>query len=337
MRRIYILITMLVCLCSCRYNDLCVEHPHGSLVVNVDWKEVPSNLKLPEGVRLSFYNTTTGEQHTTYRETFGGKVIVPDGEYNMLAYNSDTEMILFSGMDKFETAVAHLDERSRAPFRNSPASRAPSANGIYYDRISSNANERTRSEVTIGQPDRFFATYAVMRCMVTNNANQSKDTMKVMPYSRVLFATVQVKVDGIKNIKECRASLSGVSRSLNLATGEPSEETGTVIFDLEQLDEHNLQQRVCMFGMKNSPDGTPTVEQIQHIVSLEFLLIDNSVITHEIDVSKSINFETIAPEIEIPILVEDIVIPDVEPPGGGFDADLDDWDPEVVVPIKNKK
>lgn len=323
------MITNLICLCTgCERNDLCYDHPHGSLWVDVDWSGLPQGLSLPEGVRISLYN---GKESTTYRDTYGGNIVSADGEHHLLVFNSDTEMILFRGMDKIETAEAYLDMRTRTPYRNSPATKAGSLNGIYYP-VVSRANDRTRSEVLVGQPDRVFAT-ATTTVDVTYNATQTHDTIRVRPESRVMFVNLTVRVKGINNVRECRGSLSGVCRSLKLGEGVAGEETGTMIFDLVK-NNNTYTQTVTVFGLGKSPEDTPAEEQIQQIVALEFLLKDNSVKTFEVDVQKDIRFDELKPEAEVPIELEQVVIPDVKPGGdGGFDADINDWGPQQNIPI----
>lgn len=319
-------------LSGCDRNDLCYEHPHGSLHVLMDWNLIPSHLGKPEGVCISFYDVMSGKENITYRGSDGGSVVVKDGEYNMLVFNSDTELVMFQNLTEFDKAEAYLDIRSRPTYRNSPASKAETKNGIYYN-PDTKANDRTQRELTIGQPDRFFATYG-SREITSYNATQSKDTIIAHPESRVLFITLEIKVNGIKNVKECRASLSGAARSLILSTGKPSSETGTIIFNLRK-NENAYAETIRSFGLMQSPPETPPEELIQHFVTLEFLLLDNSVKTFEYDVEGQIDFGSIKPEITIPLIIEEVDIPDVKPGGGdgGFDADIGDWGEEENIPI----
>ncbi|WP_455591135.1 DUF5119 domain-containing protein [Bacteroides sp.] len=323
------MMTNLIYLCTgCERNELCYAHPHGSLWVDVDWSDLPEKLSPPEGVRISLYN---GKESTTYRETYGGNIVSADGEHHLLVFNSDTEMILFRGMDKLGTAEAYLDVRTRTPYRNSPATKANSANGIYYSPLS-RANSKTRSEELVGQPDRVFAA-AVNTINVSYNATQTNDTVHVRPQSRVMFVNLTVRVRGIGNVRECRGSLSGVSRSYFLGQEAIGQETGTMIFDLEK-NNNTYTQTVTVFGLVKSPEEVPVEERVQQIVSLEFLLVDNSVKTFEVDVQKDIKFDDLKPEVEIPIEVEQVVIPNVNPGSeSGFDVDINDWGVQENIPI----
>lgn len=338
MKKILVIILVLFMgLSGCNRNDLCYEHPHGTLQVLMDWSLIPPHVGKPEGVRIGFYDIYNGKENTTYRGSDGGNVVVRDGDYNMLVINSDTEMILFEYMDDFHRAEAYLDIRSRPTYRNSPASKAETHNGIYYH-PDSKANDKTQRELTIGQPDRFFATYSSQETTWHNGA-QRNDTIIARPESRVMFITFDIKVKGIKNAKECRGSLSGAARSLLLSTGEPNEATGTIIFNLRKSGDTYVET-VRAFGLMHSPPDTPPDDLIQHFVTLEFLLLDNSVKVYEFDVGDQIDFGSIAPEITIPLVIEEIELPDVVDPGGGdggFDADIGDWGDIVDIPIGNSK
>lgn len=324
------MMTNLICLSTgCERNELCYDHPHGSLWVDVDWSELPEGIALPDGVRISLYN---GKESTTYRNTYGGSIVSSDGEHHLLVFNSDTEMILFRGMDRMETAEAYLDMRTRAPYRNSPATKSGSINGIYYP-AQSRANDRTRSEILVGQPDRVFATDTAT-IQVSYNATQTHDTIYVRPKSRVMFVKLTVRVKGIDNVRQCRGSLSGVCRSLMLGESVPGTETGTMIFDMTKKN-NTYTQTLTVFGLAQSPEETPAEEQVQQIVSLEFLLRDNSVKTFEVDVGKDIKFDELKPEAEIPIFIEQVDIPNVKPDGeGGFNADISNWGEQINIPIK---
>lgn len=330
-----ILTTCLILLPGCDRNDLCYDHPHENLHVTVVWDSIPEALQasLPEGVRISMYaaqqarQEQSGSNYTYYRDTYGGDIMVQDGTYDFLLFNSDTEMIQLRGMDNVRTAEAYLGARTRTPY-----TKGVSDKNIRYSDASC-ANLRTRNETLIAEPDRFFATYSSLETVETFGRTLS-DTIYAYPRSRVLHVTLRVKVKGLKGAASCRASLSGVSRGLSLATGECTAETGTAIFDMDKADDSFLSKAINVFGLVRSPDDTPEEERIQHIVQLEFVMRDGSVADYEFEISDQIDFDSIEPEIVIPIVVEEVELPEVEVPdgsGGGFDATLNGWGEEVEI------
>lgn len=330
-----ILTTCLILFSGCDRNDLCYSHPHENLHVTVVWDSIPRELQasLPEGVRISLYAAQqAGEQsgstnYTNYRDTYGGDIMVQDGTYDFLLFNSDTEMIQLRGMEHLNTAEAYLGARTRPSYTKGTSNR-----NIHYSNASC-ANLRTRNETLIAEPDRFFATYSSQETVQTYGKNVS-DTIYAYPRSRVLRVTLRVKVKGLKGASSCRASLSGVAQSISLATGECTGETGTAIFDMDKADDSFLSKAINVFGLVHSPEDTPDEEKIQHIVQLEFVMRDNSVADYEFEISDQIDFDAIKPEIVIPIVVEEVELPEVEipdKPGGGFDANLSDWGEETEV------
>lgn len=62
-------------------------------------------------------------------------------------------------------------------------------------------------------------------------------------------------------------------------------------------------REINVFGLVRSPDGTPQEEQVQHLVQLEFVMRDHSVVNYEFEISDQIDFSAIEPEIVIPIVV----------------------------------
>lgn len=334
-----ILTTCLILLSGCERNDLCYDHPHENLHVTVVWDSLPPELQqsLPEGVRISMYAAAqareeqSGSDYTYYRDTYGGDIMVRDGTYDFLLFNSDTEMIQLRGMDHLHTAQAYLGARTRKPY----ATKAVTDKRIYYT-ATSRANAVTRNETLIAEPDRFFATYCSLETVETYGKNVS-DTIYAYPRSRVLQITLTVRVQGLEGASSCRASLSGVAQGISLATGECLAETGTAIFDMEKADNSFLSKAINVFGLVRSPEGTPEEEQVQHIVQLEFKMKDNSVADYEFEVSDQVDFDAIEPEIEIPIVVEKIELPEVvipDAPDGGFDANLNDWGEETEIILK---
>ena len=333
-----ILTTCLILLSGCERNDLCYDHPHENLHVTVVWDSLPQELQqsLPEGVRVSMYAAAqareeqSGSDYTYYRDTYGGDIMVRDGIYDFLLFNSDTEMIQLRGMDNIHTAEAYLGARTRKPYDT----RAVTDKRIYYSEVS-RANAVTRNETLIAEPDRFFATYCSLETVETYGKNVS-DTIYAYPRSRVLRVTLTVRVQGLEGASSCRASLSGVAQGISLATGECLTETGTAIFDMEKADNSFLSKAINIFGLVSSPEGTPEEEQVQHIVQLEFRMKDTSVADYEFEVSDQVDFDAIEPEIEIPIVVEKIELPEVVIPDspGGFDATLNDWGEEKEIILK---
>lgn len=290
-------------------------------------------MKKPEGVRISFYDRDTGEEHTYYRETGGGKVSVRDGAYNLIVYNSDTEMMEFKDMDKFETAGAYMLDRKRTAGQNFPA--GSKGNGVYYlpEGI---ANEHTRNETFVTQPDELFAAYSGDVELELEEI-QKQDTIYVTPENKVMYIKFKAHIEGLKYARQCRATLSGVARSVKLsAATADSGQPATMFFDMDKQDSTTCVKTMRAFGMAQSAGQTPASQRTQHILALEFTLINNELKNFEFDVESQIDYNAIGPGKELPIEVGGIKLPEVKPAGGGggFDAGMADWGDVVEVPIE---
>lgn len=275
------------------------DDPEGGVEIKVDWSGLPQGAFLPEGVLITFYDPEKGTNHPFFRETAGGKISMPDGEYDILVYNGDTERLLFRNMDRFETAEAYLETRSRG-----------------------------NVEAFIGEPDPNFAVFSGHVSLATGQ----KEPVIVKPQCQVSFTAIKVKLVGVDNVKACRGSLSGVSRCLNLSTGTPGRESCTLIFDLEK-DGDTYTQKIAFFGLCPNSGGTRAENEVKNLLTLDFLLLDNTVRTFEYDITDKIEpGET--PDTGKPLEIEGIEIPDIESPdGGGFDAGIGGWDQEEDIPL----
>lgn len=301
---IIILSILVLVLLSCNRNDLCYDHPHGGLVVSTDWSLLYDPDYAPEGVRISLYNINSGVENTSYRPAEGGTIVTGDGEYNLLVVNSDTEVIQFRNMEKFESAEAYL----------------PTVNS------------------DIGQvvpiPDLHLVT-STSRHILTHRSKRSSDTITVSPQIRLKGLSLEVKLIRSEKCVAARGYLTGVAQSMNLSTSDLTGPPCTMLFHLTK-DGNNYKVLTQFFGFIPPSTSTTTKgeECSKQVLTLEFKLINNTIYKVEINVTNQIDFDS--PKIIIPISVAEIELPDVSAEGG-FDGDIGNWDDEVIIPIENNK
>ncbi len=90
---------------GCRHKDIIDDignsmHP----IVRVDYEWDNNELFRPDGLANLFY-LSDSDQGNYWRSDFrpeGGNLRLPAGQYNVVAFNNDTENILFSGIDHLE-------------------------------------------------------------------------------------------------------------------------------------------------------------------------------------------------------------------------------------------
>lgn len=321
---------------GCHRNELCYDDDRGQVTLEVSWEKLPPELQstLPESVGIMLYDgdNEPGSEpggnrlYNYYRETFGGKLTLADGLYDYIVYNADTEYVQFRGIENFGTAEAFLPERTRTPYNG----------GGSYSNISypddSDANQATREEVIIREPDRIFATYAG-RALITAEQDKTPQIISVQPESRVMFVDLDVTVCELQTARSYRGSLSGMTRSIRLNGDQRGYDTGTVIFDLQKTSDNTIGHSICIFGINGSDEGTPPEDEIQHILKLEFLMIDGQVAEYVFDIGDQLDSDNQQSEEHTPIELpcEEIELPEVEYPEGSFDATVEDWGERVDI------
>lgn len=97
---------------ACEHKDLCYHHPHKTtLTIVIDWRNCPD--AKPTGMCVYFY-PVDGSREYIYRDLSrtGGKIDIPDGDYNVICYNNDTDAVDFRGTSEFLTHLGFTREKS---------------------------------------------------------------------------------------------------------------------------------------------------------------------------------------------------------------------------------
>lgn len=93
-----------VAMTSCDHKELCFDHPHNRVYVQVvfDWRNAPD--AAPESMSLYLFPKDGGK---TLRYDFagrdGGVTQIPVGNYDVVCVNSDTETVQLRGLDHLPT------------------------------------------------------------------------------------------------------------------------------------------------------------------------------------------------------------------------------------------
>lgn len=315
MRLIYVLL-FLLSLVGCR-KELCYKHPHdGSVTVNVDWKNLPSESKKPGGVRVVFIDQPNQSQSYTFNfPAEGGSRDVSQGDYKVLVFNNDPELVLFRGMTVWETMEAFTPAKRQNAYKAPPSNVPNMASSI--------------SRIGISAPDLLMSSNAES-LFVSENSNINY-VVNATPRSYVKTITVRIPVSGVKSVSEARGFLTGVSPSVFLGTDKLSQSDATLLFDYgSALAGTELRSQFMIFGMVDTPSG-------HYTLGLELLLVDQTVLYYDFDVSDQIS-EDLKKNGGVIRLSKTIIIPDVDPPtpGGGFNPGIGGWDDEQDIEIGNK-
>ena len=350
MKRYFIIavLAVMTCATSCVHKDLCEDHRahahryHIQIIADYryDWEEQiydeatdweyrwPDEFTLsydelrptkPSGLRVVNYNEAGTSNNLHNIKPDGGVITLYEGLNDMLFYNNDTEYIIFSRSGTDATTRATTRTLTRAEY-------VASAFAVEGER-------------TVTPPDMLFANY-VEDYLPEKVVEPTPFEITLQP----LVYTYKIRfefVDGIEYASSAVASLSGMTESVELNTGDTSEESATILFDdlkivytNEAKDEGYIRAVVKSFGTPAFPHPNyPTRTDVTHGLKLEVRLRNNTIWTADVDVTDQVQLQ---PHGGV-IIVKDLVIKkeDAMQGSGGFEPTVDEWGPteDIELPL----
>lgn len=247
-----------------------------------------------------------------------GMVSVPDGKYNMMAYNFDTKHTKIKDDAYYSRMLAYT-----TPLSESEANRIFSSRG---DAINDN-------EVICNQPDHLFVT--TVEGIEVSSYRVEPDTLKtangLYPTAETLVKTyyLQFNVKGAEHVRSAVALISGMSGSKNMHTGEMmSDDVVSIYFGLNNgKDKNRTSDEVAVaYASFNTFGKLPHTEGYIDI-TFEFNTIYNTVQTEKLRVTDM--FETdIVKENQWIIIdkVIEIIPPEGVDTGGGMSPGVNEWE-----------
>lgn len=292
---------------SCEHKDLCYSHPHDKEVrILFDWSNIHKD-NIPKVVAVIFRNEETNTVAEFALPPEGGKVMIPDGAYEFIAYNIGQYGNIFKETNAGRIATTPVSHKLK---------------GKYYETLD-------------------FLCLENQRVMLTDSENTRLITAK--PIRRT--AKVDYRINGIERLEKADAVyavLSGCSAELELYTGCCVErhEEGVRNFIVFEVDKWKQNGWFYMFGCGFTPEKRRTSEHV-HILSIYAVYKDNKYKKLDIDVTPQIRCENPIglPMEDFSIIVDlDLAHPDegdeTDDTEGFFDPEVEDWeDIEVDIPL----
>ena len=348
MKRYFIIavLAVMTCATSCVHKDLCEDHRahahryHIQIIADYryDWEEQiydeatdweyrwPDEFTLsydelrptkPSGLRVVNYNEAGTSNNLHNIKPDGGVITLYEGLNDMLFYNNDTEYIIFSRSGTDATTRATTRTLTRTEY-------VASAFAVEGER-------------TVTPPDMLFANY-VEDYLPEKVVEPTPFEITLQP----LVYTYKMRfefTDGLEYASSAIASLSGMAESVELNTGETSEESATILFDdlkiiytNEAKDEGYIRAVVKSFGTPAFPHPNyPTRTDVTHGLKLEVRLRNNTIWTADVDVTDQVQLQ---PHGGV-IIVKDLLIKkeDAMQGSGGFEPTVDEWGPTEDIPL----
>ncbi len=275
---------------GCR-KELCYDHPHGQNVkIVADWGEY----SVPEGIRVVFY-PLSGPATSFINSNLpaqGGSMFLPEGEYQLLVHNNDTEYILFDSTEDVQTYRATSTSASRKSYVKSD------------------------NEITLNEPDYLYSAY--IEHIVKTRSESDTLIIRVSPELLVQTYTFTIRGKGLEYVTEARGAITGMAKSVFLASKQTCKEQATIFFTARKTPE-GLFGEIKTFGHCNH-------ELVPHIFTAE-LLYPGGVVQKKMDVTEQLHENN-----HIDLYIDIDYDPSTGNVGSGFDASVDDWD-EVDVDL----
>ena len=318
-RQIYAAAVTACLFSSCIYDyDNCPERI-AFTIVN-DWSGC--SYANPDGMAYIFFSNSDGDP---WRYDFpgmeAGKISLPEGNYSFISYNDDTSGVYFKENRGYGGYTAYCREcdlfdglADSKPARSSadePVVRCPSMMwGCAY--WSFDLTFGMLSYIPHGTPD-------------SDVAQVSPPEMRLIAHQKPLVAHYTCDIQDVTNlggVSRLRASMSGMSDSLNLTSGHRSALRSTLPFAARATDSNTIRSEFHTFGPADSPACT-------NILNLYVWLTDGRRFNYEFDVSDQVRS---APDpMNVYIRLRGLDLPESDIGGsGGFGVSVDGWTTVVI-------
>ena len=304
---------VLLCSCKAELRDLYYEEDSwNTLQVLFDWQEAPE--ANPQGMTVLFYDELQSKEpeRYDYSGTRGGTARLMFGTYRAIAYNYDTETILYRNMSSWQTLEAYtryssIEEGAQIATRDA----MPRASGA-------------ENEPVILEPDPLWAGAGEPVKVIDGEPA----TTTVVPSSRV--KTVEIDIYHVPNLQytsQLGGALTGLAPGVKVATGELQEGSVTQSFTCHRIDDTTLRMSFRIFG--HCPHHAEGVYN-QHMLTVYAVLADGSKWYYTMDVTEDIHDAATEDEEEqterITIYIDEgLPIPKPIVNGSGFQPTIDGW------------
>jgi hypothetical protein len=283
---------------SCTKRDLEAKPTEGKVSITFNWKNLLSGESVPVGMRLYFYGSdgTTITKDCTGTAGFSGTL--PNGTYQVLAYNTDANGVSYEGMDQYATAtvVTSIQTKSAANTSSSASSKGLPA---------------TRSATYLVQPGHVYAVG--LGTITVSGLKEQGISLTATPLTLVRRADIKIKLTGQTTaVASCTETIDGITQKVNLTTGAVDATTTGMISYAPSAVTGGYESVVTFFGK------APSAKNILTVVC-NFTGGGSQIIPTDITTALNDLSDTVV-EIQLNITID---ITGTTP--GNFQATLKDW------------
>ena len=326
---LFLLTSYLLLLTSCEYKDLCYDHSHMKSV-NVQFLWPKSEQTMVKGMTTLFYpaeQLSAEPVRYDFSGRDGGTARLTSGQYQVIAYNNDTETILYRGTSATGTLEAYTRLSSIEEGTQLTRAGMPRAAG-------------TEEEPVILEPDPLWAASHKL----LNLTSDGDSTVQMRTIPRVFLVNITIThVPNLQYTGQFGGALSGLAASVMMESGELSDEPATQAFTAQVVGDSTLEMRFHTFG--HCPRRSQG-DVNKHVLTIYAILADGTKWYYTMDVSEQMHDPAKNPEIhydpknpetleityDIDIDLEDLPVPKPIVNGSGFQPTIDGWQ-GVEIPV----
>jgi len=356
-------VALAVSLASCERRDLDEAWSATTKVeVDCDWSHMNES---PTGMTMYFFKDgETTPRVISTSEVYSVQVSLDEGHWKMFLINqsvyefSSLEFFNMSEYDLANACVAEVTSKWYAPSKagDTPTKadyigHAPESLGIGI------AEEFDITEEMIESYQYSWEEYTKN----TKNTKADEETLKrlykrvedntyvipVVAYDVVDDLTVRVNLTNVSGLRSVRASVTNLAQQVTLTTYGTAQtlvdqllESWTLYTDASDEGNGYVESTVSTFGLPGAVTDVTGRDASLNVLTVSFLMSDGTTITKDYEVGDKFQItvdEDNQYHLYLYLEVGPVDLPDVIPDeqGGGFKADVVDWDnqQEAVIPV----
>lgn len=304
---------IVLALMACEPRELCYDHircAQASVQVVFDWQKAPA--AQPSAMTVLFYDLDNPSNEPIRYDLpgmEGGTVQIAFGRYQVVAYNYDTETILYRDQLTMESLEAYtrsssLEEETRMAATRNAMPRAP----------------QTEHEPVILEPDPLWCGVSTP-LTVTAGKEDQRVVLQPTPRFRLITITIH-NVPNLQYTNQFGGALSGLAASVWMASGEVSEECATQAFPVTVVDATTLQMQLRIFG--HCPHAGNGVVN-KHLLTIYAILADGSKWYYSQDITEQLHDALSFDDTHVYIELDGLPLPKPIVNGSGFQPTIDGW------------
>ena len=285
------------------------------MIINYDWSACPD--ASPQSMRLMAFAQGTQPEPYPSEGADGVTIALPINTYDFIAYNSDTELLIASGITWSDYEISCMQtmlEKMAKMFVNTRA--IPMARG-------------TENEDVIYEPDQLWYSAANGITTNTNRRNSYTLPMKEGTHNYVF------QIDNVTNLDQVVdmvITVSGISASLYPASGECSDTHCVIPVKAYKNGSSSIKATLRAFGHCPDPE-----QQHAHKLTLYMELDNGTKWYYTSDITDGMHDENHIDggtgNTDIPIVLPELPIPE-RFNTGGMQPSVEEWhEIEIKVPL----